>query len=335
MVPSSSRRTTGRVHRHKEEQNKDEAVGSLSKPSPSAPSKVSRSGNDSKRTLAPEPSQSSTPKKNVEEPKPATISKRQQIIPATNGSKPSSKKIPITDDKKPITTQTTLSKPIQKEVVTNTKDSKKIVSKVPIQPLKEAQTGSSSKRAVAKETAPEQEISASERKRVIENSKETVEVKASTKRAKVAANSERVSNKSGRSAKAAPRRKSSKTTTNAMYIMVGVLVLLIAMIGFKLLKGPTGGKTIVQLNDLDRGIAICQEGRKLYKSNPDNVNQALSKLNEGITIVEDALNKLRNSNNDLPAQYAGYDSQLGEFYQARKVFKEQALILGNQKNFKK
>lgn len=121
---------------------------------------------------------------------------------------------------------------------------------------------------------------------------------------------------------------------NVLYT-IATIYLLSIIIACSPSKKTNKAEPAVTLYDADRGVAICQEARKIYKANSNDVRIALTKLNEGIAIIENALSKFRNSNNELRPQYAGYDLKLGEFYQARKLFKEQAFIQENTKERKK
>lgn len=215
---------------------------------------------------------------------PSSISKRQPIIPASEGKKTSGR-LPAAESKSS--------------------------SKVPIKP----NIVSSSETTIAK--SPN---SLSSRKIVTNTNAEPEEaVKNPSKRSRAGA-----SQKSGRSGKVAPK-KSSSANNNIIYGILGaILLVLIILIVSKATGGNDKQKIIVKANNLDSGVEICRKARDMYNSDREKSPEALELLEQGISMINSALDPMRDSQNNLPANMRGYDSKLADWNGFRKTLKEEA-----------
>jgi len=215
---------------------------------------------------------------------PSSISKRQPIIPASEGKKTSGR-LPAADSKSS--------------------------SKVPIKP----NILSSSETTIAK--SPN---SLSSRKIVTNTNAEPEEaVKNPSKRSRAG-----TSQKSGRSGKVAPKKSSSANNNIIYGILGAILLVLIILIISKATGGNDKQKIIVKANNLDSGIEVCRKASEMYNSDREKSPEALEILEQGISMINSSLDPMRDSQNNLPANMRGYDTKLAEWYGFRKTLKEEA-----------
>lgn len=327
---SSSRRSTVPSQRKPvepvESEEKAKASGSISKRAPAASSqrRPNEGSTASKRSPAPLSTSKVSPKdaekkasaaiptkssvssaspkaserKSEKELPASSISKRQPIIPATEVKKASTR-VPITEQTKGST-------------------------KIPIKPS--AHSPSSMETTITK--APG---SLSSRK-ILSNSNAQPEevVKNPSKRSRAGA-----SQKSGRSGKVSPKKGSLANNNNIIYGVLGaILLVLIILIITKVSGGNQPQKVIVKSNNLDNGIALCQKARDLYRSDRERSPEALEYLKQGIAMMNSALDPMRDTSNNLPANMRGHEGTLAEWNAFKKTLSEEAFQANARKERK-
>jgi hypothetical protein len=270
-------------------------------PAPQLPPKAEPVSSVVKKTSASLPSKSSTSATSTKSEKElpvSSISKRQPVIPATEVKKASAR-IPISDPNKGST-------------------------KIPIKPVASSASASARRSSSMETTITKAPNSLSSRKIVPGANEQPDEpVKNPSKRSRTSVSGQ----KSGRSGKSAPKRASMAGNNNIIYGALGaILLILIILIITKASGGNQPQKTIIKNNNLDNGIALCQKARDTVRSDESKAAEALEYLEQGLALMNSALDPMRDAQNNLPVNMRGHDETLTKWTSYRKDLKNQAFI---------
>jgi hypothetical protein len=301
-LPGPNRRPTDRISKRKPASEEAEPVVAVSpsKRSPVAPSQKLPSSSaplkkadptPSAKTVTSKTSDKTAEKKTSEKLPVSSISKRQPVVPATEVKKTSAK-IPVAESTPAKAASTRRSSTMETTIV-----KPNIVS------------------TSSRKTAPTAELP-------IEP------LKSSTKRARSGDSSQ----KSGRTSSRAPQRKKlTQKDFNIIYYVLGAIfvALLLLILSSKMSGGP--GKVIKVENVLYQGIDKITQAKKIYRDTPEKSAEGILIAEEGMTLMQNYLDPLRDANRDLPVNLRGYEQQLIDGNNLLKMLRNQKLLNEAQK----
>ena len=305
-LPGPNRRPTDRISKRKPASEEAEPVVAVSpsKRSPVAPSQKLPSSSAPLKKADPTPStkpvgsnaSGRTAEKKTSEKLPvSSISKRQPVIPATEVKKTSSKL--------PVAAPSTPSAPTK---ATSTRRSSSMETTI----VKPNIVSSSSRKAAP---VAEQPIEP---------------VKSSTKRARAGDSSQKSSRTSGRGPQ---RKKLTQKDFNIIYYVLGAIFvgLLLLILSSKMSSGPAN--VIKKDNVLYQGIDKITQAKKVYRDTPEKSAEGVLIAEEGMRLMQNYLDPLREANGDLPVNLRGYEQQLIEGNNTLKMLRNQKLLNEAQK----